>query len=215
MEFVVILSFGIVMLAALTNPAKSLRCFQCVDVAGSSDLTSSTGHSDPSCRNAPSSSAECQSGEVCGYSKGSVQGHLFVTAEVNAVVRGCMPLLDRDTSMGCHSNKEASGIISEVLSSLSELGDVKVDGEVCYCDTDLCVPECDGAYIGQFCVKKWMFAVAGVGVLLVIILLCTCCCCCCGCCGSCCKKRQDGYMVQPLIITDRHQSEIREQQQVI
>ncbi|CAH1796524.1 unnamed protein product [Owenia fusiformis] len=206
MGFVVIMSFGIVMLAALTNPAKSLQCYQCVDVAGSSDLISSTGHSDPSCRNAPTSSAECQSGQVCGYSMGSIQGHLIeMTAEVNAVIRGCMPLLDSDTTMGCHKNEEASGVISKVLSSLSDLGDVHVDGEVCYCDTDFCQPECDGLYVGEMCVQKWVFIVAGIGLLLVIILVCTCCCCCgcCGCCQccSCCKRRNDGYMVQPLIIT--------------
>ena len=72
------------------------------------------------------------------------------TSEVTVESRGCMKVhkntvLNKCKPIGSDSERKFAG---EVLSVLSEVSGVEVDGKVCYCGTDLCDTNCNGVAIG-------------------------------------------------------------------
>ena len=60
--------------------------------------------------------------------------------DTNTGLNECNPI-------GSDSERKFAG---EILSVLSEVSDVEVDGKVCACGTDLCDANCSGVAIGTF-----------------------------------------------------------------
>ncbi|CAH1776565.1 unnamed protein product, partial [Owenia fusiformis] len=99
--------------------------------------------------------------------------------------RDCMVVL-ANTTMNCHKYKGHTDILNELLSFIPGLTDVKLDGNMCFCNSDACRPEtnraCSGVQILGICIPVWGFVLAGI--MLLLLLGCVCCCCCCRTCSA-------------------------------
>ncbi|KAI0224413.1 hypothetical protein LSAT2_024577 [Lamellibrachia satsuma] len=182
----------------LTDDMSSLRCYKCSNVKFDNPLVKKlfSRKSDQWCEHPSSDDATetCPSRTdyMCGYFEGSISFHvpLVGTSKVTVESRGCMKVdtnigLNKCNPIGSDSERKFAG---EVLSVLSEVSDVEVDGKLCACGTDLCDANCSGVAIGTLCLSLPVAIVLGILNVIIGLLLITCCCCCC--CCVCCKNRR-------------------------
>ncbi|KAI0233042.1 hypothetical protein LSAT2_016688 [Lamellibrachia satsuma] len=183
----------------------TLQCYKCANVKVDNPILKKffSGESDQWCEHPSSDDATetCPSRTdyvwllrrkhllLCTISYFSV--HVSVgTSKVTVESRGCMKVdtntgLNECNPIGSDSERKFAG---EILSVLSEVSDVEVDGKVCACGTDLCDANCNGVAIGTFCLSLPVAIVLGILNVIIGLLLITCCCCCC--CCVCCKNRR-------------------------
>ncbi|KAI0221935.1 hypothetical protein LSAT2_026818 [Lamellibrachia satsuma] len=138
-----------------------LQCYKCANVKLDNPILKKnfSRESDQWCEHPSSDDATetCPSRTdyMCGYFEGNISFHvpLVGTSEVTVESRGCMKVhkntvLNKCKPIGSDSERKFAG---EVLSVLSEVSGVEVDGKVCYCGTDLCDTNCNGVAIGTVC----------------------------------------------------------------
>ncbi|KAI0233043.1 hypothetical protein LSAT2_016689 [Lamellibrachia satsuma] len=180
----------------------TLQCYKCANVKLDNPLLKKfSGESDQWCEHPSSDDATetCPSRTdyMCGYFEGSISFRvpLVGTSKVTVESRGCMKVhkntvLNKCNPIGSDSERKFA---REVLSVLSNVSDVEVDGKLCTCGTDLCDTNCNGVVIGTLCLPLPVAILLGVLNVIIGLLLITCCCCCC--CCVCCKNHR------PAIIT--------------
>lgn len=177
-----------------------LHCYKCTNVKlkNSNPVLAQllSGQTDEWCEHPSISDATetCPSSTdyMCGFFEGSVSFSLpFVGgSKVTIQKRGCLKVESNKGINQCHqigSDAERK-FVGVVLSVLSEVSEVNVDGKICVCGTDLCDANCNGVAIGPVCLSIPVAVVLGIVGSIFSLLLVTCCCCCC--CCACCKSRR-------------------------
>jgi len=203
-----------IILAVTFQSVYGLQCYECINIELQSSYNPFSGKTNPACGSDPSSTnlVTCPSDtNACGSVDGQIKAKFpdplgTFTAQIQ--VRGCV---QDDSLGGCRKvDGTVTGLISEILSILSGISDVSLDGQMCTCKWDRCVLCDEGVFVAGYCVKYWMLGLTiGVAVGMLLLLV-TCCCCCC--CGTCCQKRRQGVIItnavpyQPLLVSPAYGS---------
>ncbi|CAH1776562.1 unnamed protein product [Owenia fusiformis] len=174
-----ILPFALI-LVGLFKSVECLSCYSCIDINSNKIISrlSTMGHTAQNCQNSPSKRKQCQVGQVCGYVYGNVDvavnssGLETPTNETFTIhARDCMKVL-ANTTMNCHKYQGRTDILNEPLSFITGLTDVKLDGNMCFCNTDACRPDtnpdCPDVNIFGICFPIWSLVLAGIGLVLII-----------------------------------------------
>ncbi|KAK2179879.1 hypothetical protein NP493_467g02021 [Ridgeia piscesae] len=135
---------------------------------------------------------------MCSFFEGSISFALVSSAlgdyRVTVQKRGCMKVDSNSRINQCKpvGSKNERKFVGTVLSLLTEMArNVKIDGKICVCGTDLCDANCKGVAIGPVCLSLPVAIVLGIvsGILALLIVTCCCCCCC-----TCCKSRRPQFI---------------------
>ncbi|ELU08998.1 hypothetical protein CAPTEDRAFT_214448 [Capitella teleta] len=204
-------TLSLLVTAAIFTPLVSgLMCYQCADF----EVESTSGFL--SIFDTRSTSPACQEGHgsniVTCPDYGYI-GHIFVyviklgSATLNTLVRDCIPYSGFEECLSDSDNLgPALDILKGLLSFVSQLSNVEIDGDVCYCGTDLCIPdECREGEVNifglvwilllcscRYSLDQWIVITVAVvvgGVIIIAII---------SCCRCCCKSSsQPGNVILP------------------